>query len=297
MKIGLYNLEENLINIALMKISTYHKSKNDNVEWYSSLHKQYYDKIYASSIFTYSDKNEIWPDMVTGGSGFDLSIKLPIEIDNCELDYSLYPDFKQTIGFLTRGCIRKCPECIVPIKEGFLKPYRDIEEIIIPDRKEVILLDNNILGSEYGIRQIEKIGNMKLKVDFNQGLDSRLIDNSIAKLLSKVKWLNPIRLACDNINMIEPVRKAVELLRWHNVTPIRYSCYVLIKDVETAIERIKFLKGMNIDPFVQPYIDQYGTEPDKVLNDIARWTNHKAIFKTIPLEIYIKNRGHNVNAD
>ena len=74
----------------------------------------------------------------------------------------------------------------------------------------------------------------------------------------------------DIFIMIKPVRKAVELLRWHNVTPIRYSCYVLIKDEETALERIKFLKGMNVDPFVQAYIDQSGTEPLKILKDFTR---------------------------
>lgn len=289
MKIGLYNLEENLINIALMKISTYHKNKGDKVDWYNSLFKQFYDKIYASSIFTYTDKSEIWPDIICGGSGFDLSTNLPNEIDNCQLDYSLYPEFKQAIGFLTRGCIRKCPECIVPEKEGSLKPYRDIEDII-DNRKEVILLDNNILGSEYGIKQIEKIGKLNIKVDFNQGLDARLIDDSIAKLLSNIKWLSPVRLACDNINMIEPVRKAVELLRWHNVKPFRYSVYVLIKDIPSALERIKFLKGLYTDPFVQPYIDRKGTNPDKILKDFARWVNCKNIFRMIPWEVYKNNR-------
>ena len=94
----------------------------------------------------------------------------------------------------------------------------------------------------------------------------------------------------DIFIMIKPVRKAVELLRWHNVTPIRYSCYVLIKDEETALERIKFLKGMNVDPFVQAYIDQSGTEPLKILKDLSRWANHKAIYKSIPWDLYKKNR-------
>ena len=202
---------------------------------------------------------------------------LPDEVEHICPDYSLY-NCDKSYGFLTRGCIRNCPWCFVPKKEGEIRANADITEFVRHDH--VVFMDNNVLAHPHGIEQIEKIAKMGLSVDFNQGLDARLIDNSMAKLLSKIRWSPSVRLACDSVAMIEPIRKAVELLRWHNVTPSRYFCYVLVKDIDDAIERIKFLKGMYIDPFCQPYRDQDGTEPTKVQCDFARWVNHKAIFKT-----------------
>jgi hypothetical protein len=142
------------------------------------------------------------------------------------------------------------------------------------------------LAHEHGIHEIEKISKMGIKVDFCQGLDARLIDDSIAKLLSKVSWDPTIRLACDSHAMIEPVRKAVELLRWHNARPTRYMVYVLIKDTQEALERIRFLKGMDLDPHAQPYRDLDGTEPTQEQKDLARWCDMKAVYKKCTWEEY-----------
>ena len=112
-------------------------------------------------------------------------------------------------------------------------------------------------------------------------------DNETAKLLSSVKWLHPVRLACDTAAQIESVAKAIELLRWHNVTPRTYFCYVLVKDVDDAIERIRFLKGMNVDPFCQPYRSKNGKDkPTAEQKALARWVNHKAEFKSRTWESY-----------
>lgn len=152
-----------------------------------------------------------------------------------------------------------------------------------------MLMDNNVLAHSHGIKQIEKIVKLGLKVDFNQGLDARLIDNSVAKLLGNVKWLNPVRLACDHKSQMRSIAKAVELLRWHNVTPRRYFCYVLVEDLEDAIERVKFLKGLNVDPFAQPFRDKEGSEPPKVLKQFARWVNHKAEYNSRTWDDYLKS--------
>jgi hypothetical protein len=146
-----------------------------------------------------------------------------------------------------------------------------------------------VLASEHGIRQIEKIAMLGLRVDFTQGLDARLIDDGIARLLAKVKWLKPIRLACDSKAIIPHIEKAVGLLRWHNASPRKYSVYVLVKDVPDALERVRFLKGLNVEPFAQPYRDfTAGGEPALEQRDFARWVNHKAIFKSVLWEDYKK---------
>ncbi len=144
MDVGLYNVDSKLPNFALMKIFSFHKSKKDNVSWWEPIFSGF-DIVYASSIFTFSDKRWVNDNMVCGGSGFDLITGLNLKIENGEPNYSLYPKMDYALGFLTRGCVRKCPECIVPKKEGKLKAYRDIEQIA-QDRRNIVLMDNNVLA-------------------------------------------------------------------------------------------------------------------------------------------------------
>lgn len=288
MDIALHDNEfkNNYPNLALMKISAYYKSKGDNVEWFNPIKK--YDKIYSSKVFTFTKEDPYLPNnSIKGGTGYNNNIKLPEEIDLICPDYTIY-NCNVSYGFLTRGCPNKCSWCFVPSKEGDIKAYQDIEDFA--RHKEVILMDNNVLASSHGIKQIEKIIDLKLKVDFNQGLDARLIDNSMAKLLSKVKWLKPLRLACDSKHQIDYIYKAVNNLRYNNCTPSKYFVYVLVKDIDDALERIKFLKGLYLDPFAQPYRDKEGNEPTKEQKAFARWVNMKAVYKKTTWEDYKYNK-------
>jgi len=289
MRIAIHDHENNgYPNLALMKISAWHKAQGDTVEWFNSL-LGWYDKVYSAKVFTWTPPDPYLPkDTVCGGTGFDVTKTLPEEIENMLPDYGLY-NCNKSYGFLTRGCIRACPWCIVPRKEGKIRAHHDIEDFA--RHKEVVLMDNNVLAHAHGIAQIEKIAKLGLKVDFNQGLDARLLDASMARLLGKVKWSPSVRLACDSVAMIEPIRKAVELLRWHNVTPSQYFCYVLVKDVDDALERVKFLKGVYVYPFCQPYRDQDGTKPTKDQRDFARWCNHRAVFRSTTWEDYKRAAG------
>jgi hypothetical protein len=285
MKIGLYDHENNgYPNLALMKLSAWHKARGDTVEWFNPIIGNY-DRVYTSKIFTWTPPNKYLPPEITvyGGTGFDITKTLDDEVENMVPDYSLY-NCDKSYGFLTRGCIRSCPWCFVPKKEGKIRAHHDIEDFA--RHKEVVLMDNNVLAHPHGIAQIEKIAKLGLKIDFNQGLDARLIDDGIARLLGKVKWSPYLRLACDSLSMMEPVRKAVELLRWHNVTPSKYFCYVLVKDIDDALERVRFLKGIYVNPFCQPYRDLEGNEPTQEQKHFARWCNHKAIYNTVPWEDY-----------
>jgi hypothetical protein len=283
-KVVLHDAENNdYPNLALMKLSAWHKAQGDKVEKFNPLFWAG-DRVYSSKVFTFTPEDPYLPlDAIKGGTGYGLTNKLTDEIEHCCPDYSLY-DVGYSMGFLTRGCPRKCDWCFVPEKEGDVAAHADIEEFA--RHKEVVLMDNNVLAHDHGIDQLEKIAKLGLKVDFNQGLDARLIDDGIARRLSKIKWLNPVRLACDNKGQMESVRRAVELLRWHNVTPRRYFCYVLVKDVDDAIERVKFLKGMDVDPFAQPYLDKQGSLPTERQRKFARWVNHKAEFKSRTWEEY-----------
>ncbi len=93
---------------------------------------------------------------------------------------------------------------------------------------------------------------------------------------------------------MKSIQKAVTLLRWHNTTPRRYFCYVLIKDIDDALERIKFLKGMDVDPFAQPYIDMEGTPPTIEQRRLARWVNLKMAFKAMTWDEYQERQGDKI---
>lgn len=271
-------------NLALMKLSAWHKSKGDSIEWYRPLEADSYDKVYSSKVFTFTKQDPyLTADAEKGGTGYGLFNNLEDHIEHIMPDYSLY-DIDYSMGFLTRGCMRSCSWCVVPKKEGKIRKNADVEEFL--QHKKVVFLDNNVLACDHGIEQLDKIAKLGLQVDFNQGLDARLITGSIPKRLGKIKWLNAVRLACDDISQIESIRKAVEALRWHNVTPRRYFCYVLVKDVGDAIERIKFLKGLDLDPFAQPYIAPDGTPPTRIQKKFARWVNMKATYKSTTWDDY-----------
>jgi radical SAM superfamily enzyme YgiQ (UPF0313 family) len=296
MNIGLISVDGfNYPNLALMKISTYHKNKGNNVSWVDS--NGYYDFIYQSKIFTYTQDNYSITGMghvFKGGTGYNMD-ELPDYIDGLHPDYSIYPQFTEAYGFLTRGCPNKCSWCVVPHKEGNIKPYMSIEEVA-GNRKNVILMDNNVLASDWGLQQIEKAVGLKLRLDFNQGLDARLIDNDIAKLLSKVKWYKPLRLACDSISMKEPIRKTVELLRKYNCTPKQYFIYVLLKDLQDSYDRINFCKELGLDAFAQPYRD---FTPNQIIpqwqRDMARYTNLKQLYRKIDFKDYVPRKNFKCN--
>ena len=295
MKIGLLDIDgHNFPNLALMKISAYHKNNGDIVEWVNFYDN--YDIVYKSKIFTFTP-NDIHfintPKIIEGGTGYDYSIKLPEYIDHIQPDYTLYKhalwnDHKTAYGFLTRGCNNNCSWCIVPKKEGKIQPYMDIEEII-QEKKQVVLMDNNILQSDYGLTQIKKIIKLKIKIDFNQALDARLIDRPIAKLLSQVKWLKPVRMSCDTYQMLPYIKKATRYLREYNCTPTIYFIFVLTKDISSALKIVTLLRKWNLDPFSQPYIDFSGKNNiSQEQKNFARWVNHKAIFKSISWKDYIR---------
>ncbi|MFZ5770503.1 MAG: radical SAM protein [Thermodesulfobacteriota bacterium] len=270
-------------NLALMKLAAHHRAASDTVEWFNSLLGGY-DLVYSSRVFTWSSRDPYLPAAaVCGGTGHDLGGTLPEAVEHACPDYSLY-GCKASYGFLTRGCVRTCEWCFVPRKEGKIRAHADIDEFV--RHPDVVLMDNNVLAHPHGLDQIDKMARLGLRVDFNQGLDARLIDDAAARRLGRLKWIRHIRLACDSSEQIAAVRQAVELLRWHNVNPAQIFCYVLVRDVDDALERVRFLKGMYVVPFAQPYRAPDGAEPTGQQKAFARWCNHRAIYKTCTWDDY-----------
>ena len=247
-------------NLALMKISAYHKAQGDTVEWFDP--EKTYDRVYSSKVFTFSPEDPNLPeDAIKGGTGYGLYEDLPPEIDNLFPDYSLYPDCDYAIGFLTRGCIRHCPWCVVPRKEGYIHPYRTWKEIKRPDTRNIVFMDNNILACEYGLEQLRDMVGEDIRIDFNQGIDARLITPEIAELLGKLKWIRFVRLACDTDAMLPIVLDRIKLLERYGLKPWRMFVYVLVQDIESAEKRCIALRDIGANPFAQPYRDFENNTP------------------------------------
>lgn len=290
MRIGLIDVDgHNFPNLALMKLSAWHKAQGDEVEWYEPLMPTY-DKVYMSKVFTFTPDYE-WAinarQIIKGGTGYGLYYDLPKEIEYTFPDYSIYPQYPFAVGFLTRGCIRKCPWCIVPKKEGWIHAVNTWDKIKRPDSRDIVFLDNNVLASEHGIAQIEDMIGKDVRIDFNQAMDARLVTPEIAKILSKVKWIKYLRFACDTSAMIPILKRCVSYLAENGVKPYRIFVYTLIQDVDESLKRIEAMDALGIMPFAQPYRDfTNNIEPTEDQKRLARWCNMKATHRTVKYEDY-----------
>ena len=267
-------------NYALMKISAYHKAQGDHVEWWIPMVK--YDRVYSSKIFTFSPEDPMLPeDTIKGGTGYGILDELPPEVDCMFPDYSLYPDCDHAIGFLTRGCIRKCPWCIVPKKEGTIRPYRSWQQIKRQGRRDIVFMDNNVLACEHGLDQMVSMIDRGVRIDFNQGMDARLITPEVAEIMARLKWIRFIRMSCDTDAMLDTVLEKVDLLKQHGVKPYRVFVYLLVQDIKSAEHRATALRNSGVDVFAQPYRDfENKIEPTKQMRDFAQWVNLKPIFNS-----------------
>ena len=271
-------------NLALMKIFAWHKSQGDSVEWYLDLAEKYYDRVYSSKVFTFTGVDpSLTKRAILGGTGYGLFDSLPNEIENASPDYSLYPDFKYALGFITRGCVRRCEWCVVPRKEGGIRWTGKHCADIADGRKGIVLLDNNFLAWDGSDFELEEIAFRKFRIDFNQGLDARLVTLANAKLLANVKWIkHTMRFSCDTPAMREHVKHAVGMIRGFGFKGY-FTCYVLVgENINDAFETCEFLRGLKVDPFAQAFIDYTGRRTrTKEQKDFCHWVNKKSLFKSV----------------
>lgn len=267
MRVGLLNLEPKYKNLALEKLRIYHQSKGDSVEDYFALVP--YDRVYASSIFDYTPKFILPEGAICGGSGFDLVTNLPDEVEAIEPHLNF--------GFTTRGCIRKCPFCIVPQKEGHIRAVGDLLSLWDGKSKDIRILDNNILAlSDHFAMMCEQALKYKLRLDFNQGLDHRLLTPEIVDLLVSIRHTE-YRFAFDHPSYFNSVEKAIDLLWAKGIK--RSTWYVLVgfdTTFQEDLDRLNYLKGRNQNAFVQRYNKN---KLGRKYTQLARWANQHHIFQ------------------
>ena len=257
-------------NLALMKLSAYHKAMGDEVYWNFPLRRP--DVTYASCVFTWNAKRraEVPDSAIVGGSGLDLNVELPPEVEHIMPDYSLYPNVGYSLGFTSRGCIRKCPWCIVPEKEGQIKPWSCIYEFWDRRHRKITLLDNNLLAAPNWQQTLEDLLAEGLEVDFNQGLDIRLVNEENAGYLKRVKT-KKLRFAFDDIAYESAVRKGIELLLANGINSRHLSFYFLVgfSNDDAVLERVNILQSYNVDIYPMAYKGTDGKEPARRVLEVA----------------------------
>lgn len=304
LRIGLIDVDgHNFPNLPLMKISAYHKSKGDIVEWYEPLFHSMgepFDKVYMSKVFSFTPDYPYFvnaKEISKGGSGYCISlvdgkevfdkskdIELPYEIEHIYPDYSLYPEqTKDTAyGFLTRGCPRGCDFCHVKEKEG-LKSYKvaDLSEFW-NGQKNIVLCDPNILACKDWKPLLQQLIDSKAWIDINQGLDIRLMTEEKAEMIKQLK-IKELHFAWDRYedkDIVVPKFKMFKELTGIDIRKL--IVFVLCGDrekrvLETDLERIYTLREMGYWAYVMLY-DKENIPKGHELRKLQRWVNNRFIF-------------------
>ncbi|MDV0441776.1 hypothetical protein [Methanorbis furvi] len=249
--------------VGLLKISTYHKRRGDNVQYVQGCQSLEYDPdiIYVTSLFTWTWR-QVWESIkyyktwhpsskiILGGiyasvmpdhakySGAD-QIRSGIcdKVENMPLDYTLVPDWDGSILFTSRGCGRKCGFCAVPKIEGKLcKTRSSIKEYIIETHSRIILFDNNFLLNPHKYEIFQELNEYDKRVDFNQGIDARLITEKIANQISGLKLDSTIRIAYDSRKDHDAVGNAIKILSDAGISKRNIFVYTLFNYTDTPAD-------------------------------------------------------------
>jgi len=278
MKILLYQLDGKLPNLALMRIAAHHRALSDDVElrWQPHGRRELWDDgtetVYASLIFekTRPAAEELtgyWPNAIIGGTGWDDSIRLEdFGVVTNELDYSLYPSFRQSIGFTQRGCRLKCKFCVVPKKEGGIVESQSIEQLWRgnPYPRELVLLDNDFFGQPNWAQRIEEIKTGGFKVSFCQGINARFLNEESAEAIASIDYRDVkmktrrIYTAWDNRKDEDRLFGGLQALADAGVSPDHIMIYMLIGywNGETDADwdyRRQQIREFGARPYPMPY--------------------------------------------
>lgn len=294
MKIGLIDVDQHYKtakypNLALMKLSAWHKAQGDNVDWWWGF--DHYDRVYMSKVFDETYTKDVIPpinadEIIKGGSGYGLENKLPDEIEHIYPDYSLYPALTNNTayGFLTRGCPRGCHFCIVAGKEG----RRSVKVADLSEwwngQKNIVLMDPNLLAYKGHMDLLQQLIDSKAWVDVNQGFDCRLLTEKNIEAINRMK-IKDIHFAWDYMKEEKPVLRGLELYRkmaTHKPHGDWGTVYVLTNydtTMEENLYRIYTLRNMGYAPYVMIWDKPNAPREIRLLQ---RWCNNRRIFKKIP---------------
>lgn len=292
-------------NLALMKISGYYKKENKVTLLTSYEDIPKYDKVFISKVFefTKTPNLNIYNNIEIGGTGFFgvNAADLPYEIEHHMPDYHLYDEYIEeeiargikpskfndykdaSIGFITRGCFRKCPFCV---NRKYDKPVKhsNIEEFLDKDRKYMYFWDDNFLAYPSWREELEKIKKVNKPFEFRQGLDIRLMTDEKAQALNEMKYHGDWMFAFDNIKDKDLIENKLKI--WKKYCKKQTRLYVLvaydsqdIDDVINTFERIKILMKYGCIPYIMRYKDYENSKMRGIYVTLARWCNQVSFYK------------------
>ena len=306
MKIGLIDVDgHNFPNLPLMKISAFHKREGDSVEWYRGILSDHMHRVYMSKVFSFTPDYE-WAidadEIIKGGSGYAIALEdgkevyhkerdndLPDEVEHIYPDYSIYGIEDEAYGFTTRGCPRGCSFCHVVAKEGRCsRKVANVDEFW-KGQKNIILNDPNILACPDHKDLLIQLADTKATVEFNQGLDIRLINNDNLELLQRVK-LNHIHFAFDrwqDKDIIEPRLRAFKEATGYDRSRGKVMVYILVNydtTIEQDIYRIQLCRELNFAPYPMIYDKEHC---DPIYRKLQRWCNNFIFWRCPTFEEYM----------
>jgi hypothetical protein len=323
-------IDGKLPNLALMKLARHHRSYGHDVRFSKRVERDMlepeYGRVYGSAIFSFSvDRvarfRREFPEAIVGGT-HNLADNRTVESvlgteENEDYDYSIYPNFDGSIGFTQRGCRLKCGFCVVPKKEGKPRSVNTIHDIWrgSPWPKHIHLLDNDFFGQprEQWEARLDEIRSGGFKVCFNQGINTRMIDDESAAALASIPYYDDgfkvrrLYTAWDNIGDEERFFRGVDTLERHGIWPRNLLVYMLIGyDKRETWERIMYRFNRMVEREIRPYPMVYGDRDRTVplggcnqrierrtLSEFQRWAIRKA-YTFIPFQDYdvsAKGRG------
>lgn len=301
-KVRITQLDGALPNLALMRLASFHRSRGDEVVFTRSVNRRMdepdYDHVYASAIFTYSADRQArlqaeFPWAIVGGTGSGVNAVVEsIVHDHAGLDYSLYPDFRASIGFTQRGCRLRCKFCVVPTKEGRV---RDVESVAgiwrgDPWPRHLHLLDNDFFGAPAWRDRIAEIRAGGFKVSFTQGVNVRMVTPEVAAAIASIEYRDDdfrrrrLYTAWDNLKDEEVFFRGVDELERAGIPPRHLMAYMLVGyDKRETWERIHHRFERMVARGIRPYPMVFGDRPD--LKRFQRWAV-TGLYRAVPFSEY-----------
>ncbi len=325
MSVRLTHIDGKLPNLALMKLAHWHRARGDELHFTKAVEREMfepsYETVYGSAIFSFSGDRvarfrQEFPEAILGGTHDMTSLRTVEELLGVEdyehYDYSIYPNFVDSIGFSQRGCRLKCGFCVVPRKEGKPRSVNTINSIWRgePFPKHIHLLDNDFFGQprEHWEARIDEILSGGFKVCISQGLNVRLIDQEAANAIARIPYYaddfkaRRLYTAWDNVGDEQRFFTGIDRLERAGIPPTHVMAYMLVgydkRDTwERVLYRFNKMVARGIRPFPMIYGDRHRTLPmggfngrvaHKPLWEFQKWAVRR-YYELMPFEDFDNN--------